>query len=83
MCSDSNNRLLSSDSNGSYCYCKDSYYEIGFSECACNYLIKNLIACSSLCFNCLTTASNCTKCDPTLFRVLSGNTCICASRFGT
>ncbi|KAM3128022.1 hypothetical protein pb186bvf_019868 [Paramecium bursaria] len=72
VCSDTNK--LSSDLNGSYCYCKDSYYEVGFSQCA---------PCSSLCFNCLTTASNCTACDPNLFRVLSGYNCICATRFGT
>ena len=42
-----------------------------------------IIACSSICFNCKTLATNCTECDSNLFRVLSGNTCICATRFGT
>ena len=37
ICSDTNNRYL----NDSVCDCKQSYYEIGFSECACIYLIIN------------------------------------------
>ena len=46
-------------------------------------IIKLKLACISICQNCTTTATNCTSCDPSLFRVISGNTCICGTRFGT
>ena len=58
ICSDANNRVINEDS---VCDCKQSYYEIGFSECACIIYI-NCLACSDICENCVNTADYCISC---------------------
>ncbi|CAK55637.1 unnamed protein product (macronuclear) [Paramecium tetraurelia] len=73
-CISSTGRFLN---NQGECQCSQKYFDSGLPECQ-GIKLQCFSACSNLCYECKTSSTNCTSCQPEKY--LNGNTCLCKTK---